>query len=94
MVNRFVFYQFFTTVLGVQENQVMKQRATTISMRTDVNAPVHMHMSHSYLCQVGLNCDDKPKRHNHNRLRHGGKKWQTKDNKKNNDCCERSTAEI
>lgn len=34
-------------------------------MRIDVNAPVQMHVSHSYPHLVGLKCDDNPARHDH-----------------------------
>lgn len=74
MVNRFVFSsrssQVFTALLRVQGNQAMLLHATAVSMRIDVNAPFHMHMSHSYLCLVGLNCDDSPERHDHKGLHH------------------------
>lgn len=47
-----------------QGNQATQQHASTVSMRIDVNAPVHMHMSHSFHL-VGLNCNDNPERDGH-----------------------------
>lgn len=64
--NRFVFPdEFFTAPLCLWGNQATQRHTTTVSMRDDVNAPVHMHMSHSYSRLVGLNCDDSPERHDH-----------------------------
>lgn len=41
------------------------KRQAAFSIRTDVNAPFHMHMSHSCARLLGLNGDDTPARHDH-----------------------------
>lgn len=56
-------FRFFTAPLFAQGNQATLWQATAVSIRTDVNALVHIHMSRSCARLVGLNGDDNPERH-------------------------------